>query len=228
MFQVDWSPRSDVPSSEAQPDPRDPRSKGELVVLYQTTSIAGATFPRVSGRTLPHHPFHIPCCAVPVNLRARGSIKGGQTRYGVTWLPPRCAMKPTILSPGDASRDVDIYFADVVSTFRAACPPQQTDACHAQTRFDRQRTTDDMPALFPPFPESLSLPALHKKTLAHFFHMPRFPAASLPARARRTLFSSTWTCHQLPLGSRKRQAATWRGSCDTIDTHKLALTLIPQ
>lgn len=27
-----------------------------LVVLYQTTSIAGATFPRVSGRTLLHHP----------------------------------------------------------------------------------------------------------------------------------------------------------------------------
>lgn len=211
MFQVDWCPRSDVhPRKLNRTQETQDRKGGWWSCIKRHLSREQRSLVCLVGPSFTIHPYHMPCCAVPVNLRARESTKGGQTRYEVTWLPPTgdARWNPPLSRPATLLGTCILRRCGVNLPRRLSTAADRRVPCANTIR----PTTDGRHAspLPPTFPESLSLPALHKKTLAHFFHMPRFPAASLPARARDALqFSSTWTCHQLPLGSRKRQAATW-------------------
>lgn len=85
MFQVDWCPRSDVPSSEGQPKAKTPKRKRVAGGLVSRDIYRGSNVPScVSGRTL--ITSHV---ARYLSISGRGeSTKGGQTRYEVTWLPP--------------------------------------------------------------------------------------------------------------------------------------------
>lgn len=158
MFQVDWCPRSDVPSSEGQPKAKTPKSKRVAGGLVSRDIYRGSNVPScVSGRTLiTSHG------ARPVNLRAKGKhqkwtnkVRGDMaSTYGrctTGWNPP-------------VSRPVTL----LVGTWRILCLQRHAPHVHRIpcTNTIRPTTDDDIPALFPfPFPPAVAQEKMRRPLL---------------------------------------------------------------